>query len=321
MKCNDQEHVYQITRHLYHARLRIESKLCTICNPIGDLKSVKEVELFDWIKTVYEGEVIQNYKDGLEIDIFIPDLKLGFEFNGLYWHSELFKEKNYHINKTNYFSEKNIRIIHIWEDDWSEKKEILKSQIRNWLGVNKEKVFARKCEIKVITDSKVVRKFLDNNHIQGWIRTTLNLGLFHEEELVSLMTFDHSEGRKTMTENEWNLSRFCNKSNSNIVGGASKLLNHFIKKWKPSRIISFADKEWSLGELYFKLGFKQISESKPNYKYVVNKKRINKQRFKKSNLVSEGFDSSKSESEIMHERNIYRVWDCGQIKFLYIPQP
>lgn len=84
-------------------------------------------------------------------------------------------------------------------------------------------------------------------------------------------------------------------------------------------IISFADKEWSIGDLYFKLGFKKVSESKPNYKYLVEKKRVNKQRFKKSKLVSEGFDNSKSETEIMHDRGIYKIWDCGQIKFIYQP--
>jgi hypothetical protein len=316
MRCDNQpSHTFEIHRHLYHARKKIGNMLCTICNHIGETKSIKEIELFNWIKSVYDGEIIQNYRDGYEIDIYLPDLSMGFEFNGLYWHSELFKSRYYHINKTNHFADKNIRIIHIWEDDWCAKREIVESQILNWLGLNSNKVFARKCQIKQIKNSSLIRSFLNENHIQGYVRTTLNLGLFFEDNLVSLMTFDHSEGRKSMQKNEWNLSRFCNKTNMNVVGAASKLLKYFIDNFSPSRIISFADKEWSRGDLYSKLGFHKIGDSKPNYKYMLKNKRVNKQRFKKSRLIEEGFEAKMSESEIMLEKGIYKIWDCGQLKF------
>jgi hypothetical protein len=312
---NGESHLYEIGRHLYHARRNSGGVKCTICSPIGEQKSVKEEQLYKWVLSIYDGEVIQSYRDGLEIDIYFPELSIGIEFNGLYWHSELFKEKDYHLKKTNYFAEKGIRIYHIWEDDWNSKEDIIKSQISNWLGVTKNKVFARKCQVEVVNDSKLVRSFLDKNHIQGFVRYTLCLGLYQDKELVSIMCFDHTEGRKKMVDTEWNLSRFCNRLNSNVVGGASKLLSYFIKVFKPDRMITFADKEWSVGDLYFKLGFEKSYETEPNYKYLVDKKRTNKQRFKKSRLVSEGYDINKSEAEIMSEREIWKVWDCGQIKF------
>lgn len=316
MRCDNQpSHTFEIHRHLYHARKRIGNMLCTICNHIGEAKSIKEIELFNWIKSIYDGEIIQNYRDGYEIDIYLPDISIGFEFNGLYWHSELFKDKNYHMNKTDYFAAKNIRIIHIWEDDWSEKQEILKSQITNWLGLNSNKLFARKCQIKQVKDTSLIRSFLNENHIQGFVRVSLCLGLYCGNDLVSLMAFDHSEGRKTMSASEWNLSRFCNKLNTNIIGGASRLLTYFITNFKPTRIISFADREWSVGDLYLKLGFENLYTTKPNYKYLLDKRRVNKQRFKKSRLIKEGFDQLDSESEIMMHREIWKIYDCGQIKF------
>jgi hypothetical protein len=314
MKC-DEGHVYEITRHLYHARIRIRANLCTICNPIGELTSVREIEIFNWIKTIYQGKVISRYRDNLEIDIYLPELKIGFEINGLYWHSDAYKKLSYHLDKSNYFKEKGIQVYHIWEDDLNEKMEIVKSQISNWIGLSSNRLFARKCEIRQITSSKIIRDFLDKNHIQGYIRTSLNIGLFYNNELVSLMTFDHTEGRKTMSSSEWNLSRFCTRINYNVIGGASKLLNYFIKTMHPTRLISYADKSWSEGALYQKLGFKLVNETSPDYKYIIDKKRINKQKFKKSNLVSEGFSAELSESEIMMNRGIYRIWDCGQLKF------
>ena len=124
------------------------------------------------------------------------------------------------------------------------------------------------------------------------------------------MTFNRLEGRFKMNKDEWNLSRFCSKLNTNVVGGASKLLNYFQKKYEAKRIISYADKDWSNGYLYEKLGFKNIKESRPDYKYIIDNRRVNKSRYRKSRL-----NTKLSESQEMKFRNIQKIWDCGKIKF------
>jgi hypothetical protein len=306
-KC-EKGHNFEINSDNYRGRIINNTPLCTVCNPIGDSKSIKEKELFEFIKDNYSGEVIQSYRDVQEIDIYLPELKLGFEFNGLYWHSDLFKDKWYHINKTNYFRDKGIRIIHIWEDDWIFKNRVVKSQIMNWLG-NSLNLFARKCKVINIDNCA---DFLNENHIQGNTNCNLKIGLLYNGELVSVMAFNKFEGRKKLDGDEWNLSRFCNKLNTSVIGGASKLLNYFIKNYKPSRIISYADKDWSCGELYYKLGFKNIYESKPDYKYFFNNRRKHKQNFKKEKI---GIPSEISESNFMKNNGIHKVWDCGKIKF------
>jgi hypothetical protein len=133
--------------------------------------------------------------------------------------------------------------------------------------------------------------------------------LFYQDELVSIMAFDQFEGRKKMGDGEWNLSRFCNKVGYSVVGGASKLLNFFIKEKNPKRIISYADKDWSLGKVYEFLGFDKIYETKPDYKYIIGEKRTHKSNFKKKTK------ESKTESQIMNELNILKVWDCGKVKY------
>ena len=122
------------------------------------------------------------------------------------------------------------------------------------------------------------------------------------------MTFNNREGRKLTKD--WNLSRFCNKLNTSVIGGASKLLNFFIKNWNPLRIISYADRDWSDGNLYYKLGFEMIKMSDPDYKYIKNGKRRHKSNYKKSNL-----NTNLTESKEMERRNIQKIWDCGKIKF------
>jgi hypothetical protein len=146
--------------------------------------------------------------------------------------------------------------------------------------------------------------FLDKNHIQGKCNSVLKLGLYNNNELVSLMTFEQFEGRKKMKLGEWNLNRFCNKLNVNVVGGASKLLQYFIANYSPSRIISYADKDWSTGHLYENIGFAKLYETKPDYKYIVSNKRVHKSNFRKSK-------TGISEKSL----DLVKVYDCGKIKF------
>lgn len=174
---------------------------------------------------------------------------------------------------------------------------------------NIEKIFARNCKVIEI---KTVTEFLNDNHIQGVDRSDIKIGLFNNDELVAAMTFNKLEGRNKMDDGSWNISRFCNKLETSVIGGASKIINWFIKNYNPKRLISYADKDWSTGELYKILGFEKISESKPDYKYVVKNTRKHKQNFTKSKL---GIDQNITESQCMTILGYYKIWNCGKIKF------
>lgn len=254
----------------------------------------------------------------LELDIYIPSHNLAIEFNGLYWHSELYKDNDYHLNKTIECEKQGIQLIHIFEDEWLYKKDIVKSRLKNILGLTQHKIYGRKTQIKEVL-SKHAKLFLDNNHIQGNINSKIKLGLYHDNELVSLMTFGSlrkSMGRKNK-EDSYELLRFCNKLNTSVIGGADKLLKHFIKTHQPKEIISYADRRWSQGNLYEKLGFEFIHNSRPNYYYVKGVKRDNRFKYRKDVLIKQGFDSTKTEKEIMKERKINRIYDCGCILYKY----
>jgi hypothetical protein len=316
IKCNVCENNYDIDRDLLFYRFKNFVNSCTLCNSVNELKSIKEKEIGGYIKslgfTVISGD--RKILNGKEIDLVIPDKKIGIEFNGLYYHSDLFKEKNYHIDKTEESLSKGYRLIHIFEDEWDLKKDIVKSRISNLLGVIEKRIFARKCVIKEVpTNVKTI--FLNENHIQGTVGSKINYGLYYENELVSIMTF--GQGRKIMNglNYEWELLRFSNKINTTVVGGASKLLKHFLKIHNPNNLISYADMRWSNGNLYEVLGFKKIKISPPNYFYVVNKKRVYRYKFRKDILVSEGFDKDLTEFEIMSDRGINKIYDCGNIVY------
>ena len=260
-----------------------------------------------------------NYRiSNKEIDVFVNGMNVGFEFNGLHWHNEKYKENNYHIDKTNFFLNEGIQLIHIYEDDWDNKREIVKSRIKNLLGCVDKKIYARKCNVVELSPKKY-KDFINKNHIQGSVNAKIKLGLEYEGELVSVMSF--GKKRKVLgqssEEGVWEMLRFCNKLNTIVVGGASKLFKHFIKIYNPKEVISYADRSWSMGNLYEKLGFEFLYDTKPNYYYIIDKMRFYRYNFRKDKLVSEGFDPNKSEREIMLERGIYRIYDSGSKKYVY----
>ncbi len=311
------ENDFDIYKGLLLSRYKLDNIICTKCNPIGVQYSSIELE----VRLFLDGIGIQylmNDKSilgGSELDIFIPSHNLAIEVNGVYWHSELFKDKNYHLQKTNECDIKGINLIHIWEDDWKRKKDIIKSILVNRLGVSGMKIYARKCGVKEV-DSKSARKFLDENHIQGFASSTIKIGLFHKDELVSLMTFGW---RRTNNKREYELIRFCNKIGTTVVGSASKIFSYFLNNNSDiEQIVSYADISMFKGSLYKTLGFEKVGISNPNYFWVIDGVRKHRYNFSKRKLVNEGYDPTKTEVEIMHERGYYRVFSTGQERWIFV---
>ena len=322
IKC-DKDHIFEINPFIFRNRLKQKTILCTICNPVGSYyNSGYEIQLQEFIKENYIGNIILNDRKMIkpkELDVYLPDLKIAFEFNGLFHHNEVTKYNNYHLNKTEMCEQQGIHLIHIYDDDWIYKQKIVKSRILNLLGKTENKIYGRKCIIKEITDNKLIRNFLNENHIQSFIGGQVKIGLFYNDELVSLMTF--GKQRKSMgiksEKNVYEMLRFCNKLNTNIIGSASKLFKYFIEKYKPVEVISYADRSWSRGELYYKLGFQLIHKTPPNYYYVIDGIRKHRFNFRKDKLIRDGFDPNKTEHEIMLERKIYRIYDSGNLKMKF----
>ena len=316
-------HEFEIPFILLNVRNSSNTVICTKCNPIKKNVSGLEIQLTNFIKENYNGKIIENSKRIIkpyELDVYLPDLKLGFEFNGLFWHCEYSKTDTYHVDKTNLCEQQGIYLIHVYEDDWMYKQEIVKSRILNLLGKTPNKIYARKCEIKEITDNKLISEFLENNHLQGFVGSQIKLGLLYNGELVSLMTFGSKRKfmKQSNVDNVYEMLRFCSKLNTSVIGGSEKLFKYFIEKYKPKEVISYADRSWSQGELYKNLGFTFISKTPPNYYYIIDKT-IRKHRFnfRKDILVKQGFNSKKTEHEIMLERGLYRIYDSGSLKFIY----
>jgi hypothetical protein len=309
--CGECKQEFNILPYQFYWRVNNGHNPCTKCFPISDNSSLSQIEIYHFVSGNTDLEVLQNKRIGkYEIDIYLPELNIGFEYNGLWWHSDKYKEENYHLNKTKYFKEMGISIITIWEDEWIMKMNICKSFILNKIGGTPSKIGARKCSIKLVSwkDSK---KFLDDNHLQGDCKSSIRLGLYFNEEIVSFMSF--SKGRVIMNgdKDSYELTRFCNKLFVNVVGGASKLLKYFIDNYSPSKIVTYSDNLISSGELHEKLGFNFIHESKPGYWYLIDGKGEHRSNWTKKKLIKLGFDPSLTEEQMMNEIGAVKIMNGG----------
>lgn len=294
---------------------------CLKCYPrtIGGYTPKAELELQDFILNELG---ITNFTKNdrsitypLELDLVLLDYNLAIEHNGLYWHREENHNYNYkyHLDKLLKCNEKGLDLIQIFEDEWVFKKEIIKSRIKQILGLSSgERINPRDCKILEI-NTVIKNQFLEEFHLQGKDSSVIKLGAFYNNELVAVMTFSHgsiSKGTKP-TESIWELSRFCTNYNYHIPGIAGKLLEHFKRNYSWEKIFTYADRRWSNGNLYFKLGLNHVHNTEPNYWYTYGLKRIHRFGFRKRQ------DEPKEipEWKLRLQEGYHRIWDCGNMKF------
>lgn len=278
--------------------------------------SLGETEVGTYIKSIGVSIITNTFSiiTPYELDIYIPEYKLAIEYCGLYWHSEAVgKGKEYHKMKYDMCGELGIQLLTIFEDEWFNRREQVKSKIKSLLHKDDSLVvYARKTQI--VNVSKISKKiFYDQTHIQADGPSSIDIGLVYDNELVACMSFIKST-------DEFTLNRYA--TSCHVPGGFSKLLKYFINEYSPKSIISFADLRWSTGNLYLKTGWEIDKILPPDYSYSPDAKhRFHKFNYRRKYLPNllKNFDPELSERENCDNNGILRIWDCGKIRFKYIP--
>jgi hypothetical protein len=288
-----------------------------------DEKSLVETEIHNFLVSILPTDTITLHDTtvlyGKELDFYIKEKKIAIEYVGLCSHSEISGKltEEYHLNKLISCTFHGVRLIHIFEDEWRDKKEIVKSILSSAFSIYDRSIGARECEIREVShdDSS---KFLDENHIQGADNSAYRYGLYFKDELVALMTFGKTRFSKSGI---WEMYRFCNKIDCHVSGGASKLFTHFTKTHSPKAVVSYSDRRYFTGELYLQLGFQVEGNTDVGYHYVSPdyKNRYNRMLFMKHILAEkmEKFDANLTEWENMKANGFDRIWDCGHSKWTW----
>lgn len=301
----------------YSDECRVDKGLCPSCNPRYVMENTAQWRLYEYIKSVCP-DAIPSYRefDGMrEIDVYVPSKNIGFEYNGLYWHSQTVLESNGKSKTKDYdkflSAKKNgIRMYTVFEDEYVDKEDITLSRISNILGTSEKRIYARKCTVVELTSSQSA-DFMKKNHIMGNARSNVRLGLMFDGELVSVMTF--SKNNLSRKVDGWEINRFASIMGSVVVGGASKMFKHFIRNENPETIVSYADTRWSDGKLYETLGFTKVADTPPNYWYFYGSRPERLHRFTMRKNESDNSELTEYENRLLQGYD--RVYDCGSTKW------
>lgn len=294
------------------------------CPKCGNIESNAEKEIYEYVCQLIGADNVirkdRNILNGKEIDIFIPSLNIGIEYNGLRWHSEDFnKDEYYHLMKTNKCYEKKIKLIQIFEDEYMGHKEVVLEKIKHVLGKSddKKRIYGRKCGI-VEVNNEVAKEFLNKFHIQGYGKSSVCLSALYNGKVIAVMTF------KKMGKNEWELTRFASDYNYVCCGVGGRLFKYFVQKYNPEFVKSFADRRWTIDDgdnFYTKLEFELDGILTPDYRYVYSKnpkERIHKFNFRKQTLHRKyGLPLTMTESKMAKELGYSKVWDCGLYRYVW----
>lgn len=221
------------------------------------------------------------------------------------------KTFDYHFNKTLIAKENGYRCINVW--DWDNVDKIIS------LLKDRETVYARKCEIKII-NNKLCKEFLNEHHLQGYSKSEINIALCYCNDIVAVMTFGKPRYNKNY---EYELIRYC--SCYNVVGGAEKLFSYFIKNYNPKSIISYCDNSKFGGKVYKQLNFGLRDYGKPS-KHWYNPKTM--KHITDNLLRQRGFDQllgreygcygkGTSNEELMLQHGFVEIFDCGQSSYIW----
>jgi len=308
---------------------RADNSGCPKCNKPLTLVSQGEDELARWIAKLVKCNTSNRLildAQNLELDIVVPSHKLAIEYNGIYWHSSEYKYPNYHKWKQDLAKDKGYRVLYVHEDDWNLKRKVVKHTLRHILGLSKNRLQARKLDLKKTTklESNTIKDFFTKYHIQGYPNKVSGLayGLFDGFTLVACMLFTNirSERGSQRVQGEWELLRFA--SACSVAGGASRLFTNFVRDLSPERVVSYSDNDMFEGSLYETLGFSFVKDVKPDYKVISGGRRRHKSFFRKARLqkiLGTDYDENLTEREMCENAGLKRIYDSGKKKWEFVP--
>lgn len=292
--------------------LQAMSNSCDFCNPAG---SAEQNELFNFVTSLgvhaisCDRSVINPY----ELDVSIPDKKFAIEFNGLYFHSEQWKARSYHSDKTTMCANAGWQLLHVFDDEWKQKKEIVKSMICHKLGITNNRVFARNCKV-IKLSSRQRETFFNSSHIDGDAKASICFALVDKQtqEILCAISLRKPSHKKYNEQNFIEIARFATKLNTAVVGGFTKLLfacKEYSKENGFSGIMSYVDLRHGIGSSYEKAGFTLASQTANRFWWTDGKIKID--RFS----VRADKKNGLSERDVANQFGVVKIWGCPNLVF------
>lgn len=293
--------------------------------------SEHESALSAWLRNM-DLTVVRNDRallDGMEIDIYLPEQKIGIEFQGAYWHNDIrLPHPRLHEHKQNRADAAGIRLISVWDFDWLKRRPMVEQHLLHALGRSEMAALdARKLRVERV-EPRMADAFYAATHIQGKTsRANRHYGLF-AGELVACMSFGGSGNRRKKAEQgEWELTRFS--TIARVRGGASRLFTRFLRDMQPTIVWSFSDRQHFSGNLYPALGFHESARLRADYRVIYQpplgriwhksewQKRLIPTRLAEINRDIQFDPECMTERQAQDAVGAMRIMDSGKIRWLW----
>lgn len=287
--------------------IEASSGRCGTCSPAGSQAQV-EVERYVRFMGLTTSMSDRSFISPYEIDIVIPEKRIGIEYNGLYFHSALFKSKNYHSNKSRMCQEVGVRLIHVFEDEWRDKRAICESIISHKTGMSRRSIGARECAV-VRVDPAQKRAFFNETHIDGDVKSSACFGLQDKEgNLVACMSLRRPLHKKFVGHLE--IARYSTRLMTNVVGGLGRLTSaarKYAREVGASRLMTYVDTRWGSGDGYVKSGWQHVATTPNRFWWTDGRVRID--RFK----IRADSEQGLTEQQVADLHGVVKIWGCPNI--------
>lgn len=294
-------HISEKTLRMYEL-----NPVCFICHP---KESTAQLDIADFIKKLHDNILIsdRNIIAPRELDIVVRDLYFAVEYNSLYYHSEkCLHEKDYHEKKTVAAANNGISLLHIFEDEWRDKRHIIESMIRHRMGMTLKKHYARCLTLQQLTQNDM-QLFFDNTHIDGHTRAEAGFGLIDSEgKIVSAMSIRIPIHKKSYS-NSLEIARYSTRLNEIVVGGTGKLLSRikqYAKETNRTKIITYADTRHGTGTGYKKAGMIEQKSTSIRFWWTDGISRFDRFKFRADSI------NKISEADVAKNAGVWKIWGC-----------
>jgi hypothetical protein len=292
-----------------------ESPVCYFCHPKA---SKAELEVLEFVRSLGV-EALSGDRTAiapLELDVYVPSLKLGIEYNVLYYHStHVIKDKDYHQRKLAACSAAGIKLFSIYEDEWRDRRTIIEGMLRHRLGLTSERLFARKLQLRQLTTTEA-RQFFDANHLEGYARCTASFGLVDSASQVvagmSLRTAFHKRYADV-----YEVGRSCTLSTVSVSGGTGRLTRaaaEFAVSRGKRGLMTYVDARVGDGRGYAAAGWQCIRhDTGARFWWTDGIHRFNRFQFKADKV------NGKTQKQVSDEAGVVPIFGCGNSIWQFIP--
>lgn len=291
---------------------------------LNKFTSKAEEDIRQYLQNITGFECEKNRKvlSGREIDILIPEIKIGIEYCGNKWHSELFGHKSptFHLEKHTLAKSAGINLITIFEDEYIKDPEGLKLRLSNTLGLYDPNIKGNIDDWSVtMIQNNMVDSFCKSQNYDFDPNYIISFGIFDGNSLIAVMTLQQ------FGDSDWKISDMVFDWHYPEEEIVKRFTDKFFQLFNGASVTIDVDRRWVINEednIWTRLGFKFKEYTDPRCYYLserlwrgLRKKHTDINTLLKGRITS--LTTNEEKDGMIKNLGYDRIWDCGAIRYVW----